>query len=78
MFGIHFSENVPQNYRDWRATDNKLYTAFAWELIERGVMLEPDSREPWFICEAHQEMDLSWLEDVAQQAISAAQEASQP
>jgi glutamate-1-semialdehyde 2,1-aminomutase len=49
-----------------------LFRAFAWELIARGVMLEPDSREPWFICEAHQHMDLAWLEDVATQSIRAA------
>ncbi|MEY4491056.1 MAG: hypothetical protein RLY41_862 [Pseudomonadota bacterium] len=72
MFGIHFSETVPTNYRDWRVTNSDLYRKFAWELIARGVMLEPDSREPWFICEAHQHMDLSWLEDVATQSIRAA------
>ena len=72
MFGVHFGEHVPLNYRDWRVTDSTLYAAFAWGLIERGVMLEPDSREPWFICEAHQHMDLGWLEDVATQAIQAA------
>ena len=69
MFGVHFGEQVPGNYRDWRLTDSTLYAAFAWGLIERGVMLEPDSREPWFICEAHQHVDLSWLEDVATQSI---------
>jgi glutamate-1-semialdehyde 2,1-aminomutase len=35
-------------------------------------MLEPDSREPWFICEAHQNVDLNWLEHVAEQSMSAA------
>ncbi len=72
MFGIHFSPTVPTNYRDWRKTNSDLFRAFAWELIARGVMLEPDSREPWFICEAHQHMDLAWLEDVATQSIRAA------
>ena len=76
MFGIHFSQQVPTNYRDWRKTNSDLYRQFAWELIARGVMLEPDSREPWFICEAHQHMDLGWLEDVATQAMSAAQNAA--
>ncbi len=76
MFGIHFSKQVPTNYRDWRKTNSDLYRQFAWELIARGVMLEPDSREPWFICEAHQHMDLGWLEDVATQAMSAAQNAA--
>jgi glutamate-1-semialdehyde 2,1-aminomutase len=69
MFGIHFSEFVPMNYRDGRMTDSDLYTRFAWQLIEHGVMLEPDSREPWFICEAHQSVDLGWLEDVATKAM---------
>ena len=73
MFGIHFTETVPTNYRDWKQTDSKLYEAFAWNLIDGGVMLEPDSREPWFICEAHQHMDLGWLEDVASQAMKSAQ-----
>jgi len=72
MFGIHFSDTVPTNYRDWRVTNSDLYRKFAWELIGRGVMLEPDSREPWFICEAHQHMDTAWLEDVATQSIRAA------
>ena len=65
MFGIHFTPEVPNNYRDWRRTNSSLYRAFAWRLIEHGVMLEPDSREPWFICEAHERMDFAWLEDVA-------------
>ena len=72
MIGIHFSPTVPQNYRDWRITDSELYARFAWKLIEFGLMLEPDSREPWFICEAHAQMDFGWLEDVATRAMKAA------
>ena len=72
MFGIHFSATVPTNYRDWRLTNSDLFRKFAWELIARGVMLEPDSREPWFICEAHQRLDLGWLEDVTTQSMRAA------
>jgi len=72
MLGIHFTPEVPQTYRDWRKTDSHLYNLFAWELIARGVMLEPDSREPWFFCEAHSQMDLAWLEDMATLALHAA------
>ena len=72
MLGIHFTPEVPQTYRDWRKTDSHLYNLFAWELIARGVMLEPDSREPWFFCEAHSQMDLAWLEDMATLAMRAA------
>jgi len=72
MFGVHFTPTVPTTYRDWRKTNSELYRHFAWGLIERGVMLEPDSREPWFLCEAHQSVDLAWLEDVAHSAMKAA------
>ena len=60
------------HYRDWRRTNSDLYRAFAWQLIDHGLMLEPDSREPWFICEAHQNLDLDWLGDMASAAIAAA------
>ncbi|MFZ4693061.1 MAG: aspartate aminotransferase family protein [Burkholderiaceae bacterium] len=70
MLGIHFTPNVPTNYRDWRITNSDLYRAFAWKLIDYGVMLEPDSREPWFFCEAHSDVDLAWLEDVATRAMN--------
>jgi glutamate-1-semialdehyde 2,1-aminomutase len=73
MFGVHFSKTVPGNYRDWRKTDSALYTRFDWNLIDRGLMLEPDSREPWFICEAHRDLDLGWLEEVATAALKKAQ-----
>ena len=72
MFGVHFGSEVPQNYRDWKKTNSSLYTTFAHNLINNGVMLEPDSREPWFICEAHSSIDLKWLEEVADSAMAKA------
>ncbi|MCL1126868.1 aspartate aminotransferase family protein [Shewanella surugensis] len=72
MFGVHFGDEVPQNYRDWKKTDSGLYTQFAHNLIKLGVMLEPDSREPWFICEAHKNVDLAWLEATADRAMAEA------
>ncbi|WP_299003755.1 aminotransferase class III-fold pyridoxal phosphate-dependent enzyme [uncultured Shewanella sp.] len=72
MFGVHFGEQVPQNYRDWKKTNSDLYTQFAHNLIKYGVMLEPDSREPWFICEAHKDIDLAWLESTADRAMAEA------
>lgn len=72
MFGVHLGEKVPQNYRDWKQTDSDLYTRFALNLIENGVMLEPDSREPWFICEAHQDIDFTWLEQMAEKSMAQA------
>jgi glutamate-1-semialdehyde 2,1-aminomutase len=72
MIGIHFVDEVPTNYRDWRRTDHRLYGRFAWNLIGEGIMLEPDSREPWFLCEAHRDLDLTWLEEAATRALKKA------
>jgi len=74
MFGMHFGPNVPTNYRHWRTTRSGLYQCFAWQLIDLGVMLEPDCREPWFICESHQDVDLAWLEDTCRIAMKRALE----
>jgi glutamate-1-semialdehyde 2,1-aminomutase len=53
MFGIMFTDEVASEYRDWANTDHDLYDAIAIGMQARGAMPEPDSREPWFVCEAH-------------------------
>ena len=58
MFGIMFREEVATEYRDWATTDHELYDAIAVGMHARGAMPEPDSREPWFMCEAHARGDL--------------------
>jgi glutamate-1-semialdehyde 2,1-aminomutase len=57
MFGIMFREEEATEYRDWATTDHELYDAIAVAMHARGAMPEPDSREPWFVCEAHAEGD---------------------
>ncbi len=57
MFGVMFTDRVPSEYRDWANTDHELYDAVAVGMHARGAMPEPDSREPWFVCEAHAEGD---------------------
>jgi glutamate-1-semialdehyde 2,1-aminomutase len=58
MFGIMFTEELPDDYRGWANTDHELYDAVAVGMMARGAMPEPDSREPWFMCEAHRDGDL--------------------
>ena len=58
MFGIMFSEVEASEYRDWADTDHELYDAIALGMHARGAMPEPDSREPWFFCEAHAQDDI--------------------
>jgi glutamate-1-semialdehyde 2,1-aminomutase len=58
MFGIMFREEAPTEYRDWASSDHDLYDAVAIGMHARGAMPEPDSREPWFLCEAHTREDV--------------------
>ena len=53
MTGLFFAERVPRDYREWVNTDYEFYDALAPELHELGILVEPDSREPWFMCQAH-------------------------
>ncbi|MBI2780491.1 MAG: aspartate aminotransferase family protein [Chloroflexi bacterium] len=58
MFGIMFTDKMPTEYRDWANSDHDLYDAVAVGMHARGAMPEPDSREPWFLCEAHAREDI--------------------
>jgi glutamate-1-semialdehyde 2,1-aminomutase len=59
MGGLFFTATPPTNYRDWANTDYTFYEALAPHLHDSGILCEPDSREPWFICEAHDAACLS-------------------
>lgn len=53
MFGIFFAETPPDNYRAWKTSDYSFYDRMARYLHDLCIIVEPDSREPWFMCEAH-------------------------
>jgi glutamate-1-semialdehyde 2,1-aminomutase len=70
---IWFTEDTPREYRDWLTSDQDLYVKMAMGLVERGVLPEPDPREPWFLCEAHSHQDIAEtanaLEDSLREAL---------
>lgn len=53
MFGLFFAPEPPDNYRAWKTSDYSFYDRMAHYLHDLGIICEPDSREPWFMCEAH-------------------------
>ena len=59
MSGLFFREEPPRNYRDWKRSDYTFYDTLAPFLIDGGILCEPDSREPWFVCAAHDEACLA-------------------
>ncbi|MEJ2128790.1 MAG: aminotransferase class III-fold pyridoxal phosphate-dependent enzyme [Woeseiaceae bacterium] len=53
LMGLFFADRAPTNYREWIDSDYEFYDTLAPELHNQGILVEPDSREPWFLCEAH-------------------------
>jgi glutamate-1-semialdehyde 2,1-aminomutase len=75
MFGVMFTEIEVREYRDWVKTDHELYDSIAVGMHARGAMPEPDSREPWFLCAAHDDADESQILDAFVDSLDAALEA---
>jgi len=69
LMGLFFSDKVPSNYREWIHSDYDFYDALAPELHELGILIEPDSREPWFLCESHNVECLSETLDKFERAV---------
>jgi len=69
LMGLFFSDKAPSNYREWVHSDYAFYDALAPELHELGILVEPDSREPWFLCESHNVECLSETLDKFERAV---------
>jgi len=72
LSGLFFSAEQPTSYRDWKYSDYLLYHLLAEELCSRGVMVEPDSLEPWYLCAAHDDACLQLTVASFEQALEAA------
>jgi glutamate-1-semialdehyde 2,1-aminomutase len=75
MFGIMFTDQDVREYRDWVKTDHALYDAVAVGMHPRGAMPEPDSREPWFLCAAHDDADEAQVLEAFEGSLTAALDA---
>jgi glutamate-1-semialdehyde 2,1-aminomutase len=78
MSGLFFSEKPPRDYRDWVTSDYTFYEALAPRLHDLGVLCEPDSREPWFICEAHDDRCLGETLERFETAVNAVVDSALP
>ena len=68
IFGVAFGILEAADARDWARSDRQAYQRFAHSLLERGVLVDYDPREPWCLCYAHSDEDidetLQIIEDV--------------
>lgn len=69
MLGLFFADEPPNDYRGWIDSDYEFYDALAPALHELGILIEPDSREPWFLCEAHNDGCLDETLDKFERAV---------
>jgi glutamate-1-semialdehyde 2,1-aminomutase len=74
MFGLLFMDETPHEFRDMRRHNAGLYEALAMELVARGVIPDPDAREPWFLCAAHDDAAIDETLEIFAQALDAVQD----
>jgi glutamate-1-semialdehyde 2,1-aminomutase len=59
MFGLFLADDPPRDFRDTAHHDAGMYEELGYALIRRGVMMEPDGLEPWFLCAALTDEDVA-------------------
>ncbi len=73
MFGIIFNGRTPKarEFRDVMSGNFQMYSDVAYALRERGVDIEPDTREPLFVSSAHTVADIDNTLDKFNDAVKA-------
>ena len=69
IFGVAFGILGATDARDWARSDRQAYQRFAHSLLERGVLVDHDPREPWCLCFAHSDEDIDQTLDIIEDVI---------
>jgi len=70
MFGVLLTENKNiHEFRDWNDSNHGLYEEVIMKCIEKGVMPDVDSREPWFVSASHSDEDAAIALGVFEEAL---------
>jgi glutamate-1-semialdehyde 2,1-aminomutase len=64
-------DEIPTDYRSYCANDFALSSELLEGLIERGIMVDDDPREPWFMCAAHSAQDVAETLNAFEDAVNA-------
>ena len=70
--GFLITDKKVQEVRDLAYSDDGLYETIMNNMYNRGVWIEDDPREPWFLCEAHTEEIIDKTLDIFQESVKAA------
>ncbi len=70
MPGIIFTDKDECiEYQDWADGDHELYSAIIDKCMEKGLMPDHDSREPWFISSCHTDEDAEFSLNAFEEAV---------
>jgi glutamate-1-semialdehyde 2,1-aminomutase len=58
MFSFAVGIEKPTCQREWTESERAYYLRLVGAALERGVMPDLDSREPWFLCYSHSDADI--------------------
>ena len=58
--------------RDLAHSDDVLYEEIMNNMYDRGIWVESDPREPWFLCEAHTDDIIDKTLNIFQESVKAA------
>lgn len=58
MFSFAVGIEKPTCQREWTESERAYYLRLVEAALERGVMPDLDSREPWFLCYSHSDADI--------------------
>ena len=71
IFTLSIGVDSVTDARDWAQCDKDFYRRLAEAALERGVIFDPDPREPWCLCYCHSDQDIDETLDVMQDAMRA-------
>ena len=70
--GFLITEKEVHEVRDLAYSDDALYEAIMNNMYDRGIWVESDPREPWFLCEAHTDAIIDKTLNIFQESVKAA------
>ena len=70
--GFLITEKEVHEVRDLAYSDDVLYEAIMNNMYDRGIWVESDPREPWFLCEAHTDAIIDKTLNIFQESVKAA------
>ncbi len=70
LFTFWLTETPPVDFRDWLRADHATYERIIQAMNRRGVLPDPDMREPWFLAESHSDEDVARTVSVLEDAVA--------